>query len=151
MKKFKFKLQSVLDARSKVLENCQLAMAKVLHRLKQEQEHLDYLYTTVNITKCDLENLLSSGNFIDLLSINNHQGYIFKLKNDIINQHKIIADTEVELDAKKNEVLEALKAKTMLEKLKEKAQKEFKFNFEKLDLAEIDEIATNRFKKVNFY
>ena len=75
---------------------------------------------------------------------------MLKLTDDIRNQHKIIADTEVELDAKKNEVLEALKAKTMLEKLKEKALKEFKFNFEKLDLAEIDEIATNRFKKVNF-
>ena len=125
-------------------------MAKVLHRLKLEQDQLQYLYNTLDTTKNDLEKLLSTGKSIDLLRINVHQGYMLKLTDDIRNQHKIIADTEVELDAKKNEVLEALKAKTMLEKLKEKALKEFKFNFEKLDLAEIDEIATNRFKKVNF-
>lgn len=149
MKKFKFKLQSVLDARIKVLENCQLAMSKVQNRLKQQQNHLQYLYNTVNATTKDLEILLSTGTTIDLIKINNHQGYIVKLKNDIRNQHKLIADTEVELEEKKNKVLQALKAKTMLDKLKEKAQMEFKLYFEKLDLAEIDEIATNRFKKAS--
>ena len=148
MKKFKFKLQSVLDARIKVLENCQLAMSKVQNKLKQQQNYLQYLYNTMETTTKDLEILLSTGATIDLVKINNHQGYIVKLKNDIRNQHKLVADTEVELEERKKEVLEALKAKTMLDKLNEKAQIEFKLNFEKLDLAEIDEIATNRFKRI---
>ena len=128
----------------KALEERQLEMAKVQKKLKQQILHLDYLYNTLNNTKIHLETLLEKGAEIDFIIIKSHQDYIQKLHSDIKNQHKIIADTEIELDEKKKEVVEALKAKTILEKLKEKDYKEFIKNFERLDLIQIDEISTNR-------
>ncbi len=93
---------------------------------------------------------MTAGTQIDLMIICCHQNYIEKLKSDIKDQHKIIASIEIELEEKKQKVLEALKAKTMLEKLKEKALKEFKENFERLDMLQIDEIATNRQKRSGY-
>jgi flagellar protein FliJ len=148
VKGFKFKLQSILDARIKVLENCQLAMAKVQNKLNKAVKHLEYLYETLNKNKNDLEKLINTGNKIDCTEVNNYKNYIDKLKIDIKNQHKVIADLEIEMEEKKQAVLEALKAKTMLEKLYEKALKEFKENIEKLDFREIDEIATNRQRRI---
>lgn len=148
MKKFKFRLQSVLDARIKKLEDCQLEMAKVQDRLNKEVQHLECLYETLKNTKNELELILKAGSSINLLEIRSYQGYIVKVKGQITNQHKIIADTENELEGKKQAVLEALKAKTMLEKLKEKNLKEFIANVERLDFVEIDEIATNRHKRI---
>ena len=141
-------MQSVLDARIKVLENCQLEMAKVQDKLNKEIMHLEYLYKTLAATKNDLELLLKEGCEINILEINGYQEYISRLKHKITNQHKLISDTEIELEEKKQAVLEANKAKTMLEKLKEKKLKEFISNVERLEFIEIDEIATNRHKKI---
>ena len=119
-------------------------MAQVQSRLNKAVKHLEYLYQTIDTTKKSLEILLNAGVTIDFTAICGHQNYIEKVKSNIRDQHKIISDIEIELEEKKQAVLEALKAKTMLEKLKEKALKEYKEAFEKLDLKEIDEIATNR-------
>jgi len=148
VKKFQFKLQSVLDARIKALENCQLAMAKVQDKLNKQIKHLEYLYQTLKDTKKELESILDAGANINLIEINSYQGFIVKLKDKIKNQHKLITDTEIELEEKKQAVLEALKAKTMLEKLKEKNLKSFLTNVERLNFIEIDEIATNRHKRM---
>ncbi|MDD3013550.1 MAG: flagellar export protein FliJ [Candidatus Gastranaerophilales bacterium] len=147
MKKFQFKLQSVLDARIKALENCQLAMALVQDKLNKQIKHLEYLYQTLKDSKNELELILGAGSNINLIEINSYQSFIIKLKDKIKDQHKLITDTEIELEEKKQAILQALKAKTMLEKLKEKNLKNFLTNVERLDFIEIDEIATNRHKR----
>lgn len=141
MNNYKFRLQSVLDAREWALENRRLEMAKIQTKLKQQTDHLEYLHNLLKNTKSDLEKMLSSGK-IDFILVSSHRGYIVKLDDDINNQHKLIADTEVELEMKKQEVIEANKAKIMLEKLKEKDLLAFKEKLEKRDLLEIDEITT---------
>ena len=92
-----------------------------------------------------LKSVLSSSLSIDPFTINNYRGYIVKLESDIGHQHKVIADVEFELEEKKNIMLEAMKAKKILEKLKEKGLKEFNEKIEKHTMAEIDDIATSRY------
>jgi len=146
VKGFKFKLQSVLEAKIKKFEDCQLEFAKVKNRLNVENQRLDYLYKTLEQTTAELELVMSSKS-IDYTLIFCYQNYIIKLKQDIRNQHKLIETIEKELDEKNKKMLEALKEKTMMEKLREKAQEEFRKNIERLDMLNIDEIATNRHKK----
>ena len=147
MKKFKFRLQSVLDARVKKLEDLQLEMAQVQNEFRKQTEILENMYQTREKTRINLENNLDTGVKIDIIIIRNHQDYIEKLSNDIKNRHKIVSDKEIELEEKKKEVLEALKAKTIMDKLKEKDYKAFLDEVEKLDLKQIDEIAINRYKQ----
>ncbi len=146
MKGFKFKLQSVLDARENKFKDAQLEFAKVKNKLMIEKNTLDSIYKDLEKTKKGLENIIQSG-VIDHTLTFCHQNYISKLHLDIENQKKLIQEIEKELTEKNQLMLEALKQKTMMEKLKEKAMEEFKRNIERLDMLNIDEIATNRHKK----
>jgi len=144
VKKFRFRLQSILEAREKALEDRQLELAKLLNELRLQEQRLEELYSYQHQTKKSLENLIEQGSKIDFTTIKNHYDYIDKLADDIRNQHKVIVDTEMQVEEKKQEVLEALKAKTMMEKLKEKDYKKFLDEFEAYEAKEIDEIAINR-------
>jgi flagellar export protein FliJ len=146
VKKFKFKLQIVLDKRQKELEDRQLEMAQIQSILKQQTDKLEMLINSQNLTKSALETMLGNSQNIDLVSIKIHQDYIDKLSGDIQNQHKIISDTEQELEAKQQEVIEALKAAKMLEKLKEKHHREFLVEFEFQQQKELEDITQARFR-----
>ena len=146
MKKFRFKLQVVLEKRQKELEDKQLEMAQVQALLKQQTCELERLICKQAQTREHLEQILSQNASIDLMSIKIHQDYIDKLSSDIQMQHKIIADTEQELEFKKQEVIEALKATKTLEKLKEKQLKEFLVEFEFQQQKELEDITQARFR-----
>ena len=146
MKGFKFRLESVLGARQKKLEDCQLNFAKAKNKLHRENMILVDIVKALNETILSLEKVLNAGG-IDQTLIFIHQNYIIKLKEDIKNQKIIIETAEKELEEANMLMLEALKAKKIMEKLREKALNEFK---EKTGMQEkllIDEIATCRYKK----
>ena len=130
MKKFKFRLENVLELRTKTLEDRQLEMAAIQARLNDANNKLDSLEQSRLQAKRDLENILGAGENIEFIRVKNYQDYIAKLDDDISIQHKVIADIENELELKQEEVREALKAKKMLEKLKEKEYKAFLKDFE---------------------
>ena len=146
MKKFKFKLQVVLEKRQKELEDKQLEMAKVQSLLKKQEDELERLIQKQDQTRTALDEMLSQNTSIDLMSIKIHQDYIEKLGCDIQSQHKLISDTEQELEAKQQEVIEALKATKTLEKLKEKQKKEFLVEFEFQQQKELEDITQARFR-----
>ena len=123
-----------------------MEFAKVKNSLNNEKKTLKSLYKELKQTITGLELIIKSGN-MDYTLIFCHQNYILKLKINIKNQHKLIEKIEKELKEKNQIMLNALKEKTMMEKLKEKALGEFKKNAEKLDLLQIDEIAVNRYKR----
>ena len=146
MKKFKFKLQIVLDKRQKELEDKQLEMSKVQALLKKQTDELENLIQKQDQTRSALDGILGQNVSIDLMTIKIHQDYIEKLSVDIYNQHKIIADTEQELEFRQQEVIESLKAAKMLEKLKEKQYKEFLVEFEFQQQKELEDVTQARFR-----
>ena len=146
MKGFKFRLQSVLDARQKKLEDCQLGFAKAQNKLHCENLVMANIVKALDETNLSLEEVLKAGN-IDNTIILIHQNYIFTLKENIKKQKTIIEQAEKELEEKNQLMLEALKAKKVMEKLKEKALDEFKENINRHEMLLIDEIATGRYTK----
>lgn len=146
MKKFKFRLENVLELRTKTLEDRQLEMAAIQVRLNEANNKLDSLEQSRLQAKGDLENILGAGENIEFIRVKNYQDYIAKLDDDISIQHKVIADIENELELKQEEVREALKAKKMLEKLKEKEYKAFLKDFEQREAKELDDIALTRYR-----
>ena len=146
MKKFKFRLENVLELRTKTLEDRQLEMAAIQVRLNDANNKLDSLEQSRLQAKRDLENILGAGENIEFIRVKNYQDYIAKLDDDISIQHKVIADIENELELKQEEVREALKAKKMLEKLKENEYKAFLKDFEQREAKELDDIALTRYR-----
>ena len=146
MKGFKFRLQSVLDARQKKLEDCQLNFAKAKNRLHRENLVLTNFIKVLDETVLSLKEVLNSGG-IDNTIIFIHQNYITTIKESIKKQKIVIEIAEKELEEKNKLMLEALKALKVMEKLKEKALEEFKENINRHEMLMIDEIATCRYAK----
>ncbi len=121
-------------------------MAAIQVRLNDANNKLDSLEQSRLQAKRDLENILGAGENIEFIRVKNYQDYIAKLDDDISIQHKVIADIENELELKQEEVREALKAKKMLEKLKEKEYKAFLKDFEQREAKELDDIALTRYR-----
>ncbi len=151
MKKFQFRLQSVLDARIKHLENCQLEMAKVQNELSREAQILENFFKSRKERQQSVNQMLKSGQNMDFPVTHTFRHYLAKTGEDIARQKLKIMQIEKELDEKKQVVMESLKAKTMLERLKEKDYKAYIANLEKLDLMEIDEIANRKSAMKNYY
>jgi len=146
VKGFKFRLQSVLDARQKKLEDCQLNFAKAKNRLHRENLVLSNFIKVLDETILSLKETLNNRE-IDNTIIFVHQNYIITTKESIKKQKVVIEIAEKELEEKNRLMLEALKAKKVMEKLKEKALEEFKENINRHEMLIIDEIATCRYTK----
>lgn len=147
MKKFSFRLQTVLEMREKKLEDKRREMAKVIAQLNEQTQYLDALVSKQYMAKNTLEGIYESGRELDILEITNYKDYIGKVIVDIKNQEEIIQKTKYLLRFKQLEVTEALKAVKVMEKLKETQEKKFYQHYEYVLAKEIDDIASTRYKR----
>lgn len=145
LKKFKFRLQVVLDMRENELEQRQMEMAKIVSALNAQKDKLQNIFLSQQRNTQELEALYNSGD-IDVVQIENYRGYGIKLISDARNQERIIQNTEMLLKRKQLEVLEAHKKVETLKKLKEKQEKEFHKEFLQSEMKELDDITSARFK-----
>lgn len=148
MKKYSFRLQTVLEMREKKLEDKRREMAKVIAQLNEQNAVLQGFTTRKEQVKNNLENIYSSGETLDILEITNYKNYLGKVTVDIKNQEKVIEKTQYLLKFKQLEVTEALKEVKVLEKLKETQEKKFYNHVNYVEAKELDDIASTRFKKI---
>ena len=146
LKKFKFRMQVVLDLREKELEEKQMEMAKIVASLNAQKETLQNILIAQAKNTEAMEALNTSDNF-DVSSAEMHRDYGMKLINDARNQERIIANTESILKVKQKEVFEAHKKVEVLKKLKEKQEKEYYKEFLQAETKEIDDITSARFRQ----
>lgn len=144
MKKFKFRLQVVLDMREHELEQRQMEAAKIVAILQEQQAKLEGI---VNSQKRAAEemNALYTNNTLDIQEIQNYHSFILKLEVDEKNQMRVINNTKSILEKKQEEVREAHKKAEVLRKLKEKQEKEYYKAFLASEIKEIDDITSARF------
>ena len=145
MKKFKFRLQVVLNMRENELEQRQMEMAKILTALQAQEDKLRNIIASQIKNNEQLEILYSSSD-LDLVQIDGHKGFSIKLTSDAKNQERIINNTKNLLKIKQKEVLEAHKKVEILKKLKEKQEQEYYKEFLQAEIKEIDDITSARFK-----
>ncbi len=145
MKKFKFRLQVVLDMREKELEARRMEMAKIISALNSQKEKLQ------SILKHQQDNIkaqesLSLSDNLDIFQLEEHRTFGIKLIMDANNQERIIKNTETILSRKQQEVKEAHQKVEVLKKLKEKQENEYYKSFLEAETKEIDDITSARFK-----
>lgn len=145
MKKFQFRLQTVLEMRKKVLEQKQLEMAKIVQELNLQIDHRDNLIATEEKSRNTLENEHMVGE-IDIDQISNYKNYLEQLLLDIRKTEDKINNIRKIVKIKQAEVQEAYKKVKILEKLKEKQEKEFYANADKMFDKEIDDLAITRYE-----
>ena len=149
MKKYSFKLQTVLDMREKVLETKQLEMAKIAGILNSQIQQLEGLFSRIENTKNSLETIYESDEELDIFEITSYKNFLGKVTNDVKIQERTIENTRIILKSKQVEVNAAFKEVKILEKLKEKQEKSFYQNYEYIQSKEIDDIASTRYHRVS--
>ena len=148
MKKYSFRLQTVLGIREKKLEDKRLEMAKVIATLNEQNAQLETIIGRQANAKSTLENIYSNGQELDILEITNYKDYLGKMIVDAKNQEATIERTKNLLKFKQLEVTEALKEVKILEKLKETQEKKFYQEILYTEAKELDDIASTRFKRI---
>ncbi len=138
-------MQVVLDIREKELEERQMEMAKILAVLNEQKEKLQLILNAQEENRLKLEELCTSSE-LDIAQVESHRNYGIILAQDASNQQRLIRNTEVILEKKQLEVLEAHKKVEVLKKLKEKQEKEFYQEFLQAEMKEIDDITSSRFR-----
>ena len=145
MKKFKFRLQVVLDMREKELDERRRELARISAALNQQQEKLDNIFKHQALNNQEQEELVAAGN-LDIFQLEEHRSFGIKLIVDAQNQERIINNTKKILEHKQKEVKEAHQKVEVLKKLKEKQEKEYYQAFLQAEIKEIDDITSARFK-----
>ncbi len=147
MKKYKFRLQTVLDIKAKKLEQKLLELAQIVAVLNKEVEIEKQLVLERNA----LQNTIITMNTIDspksLFEIQNSRGYWGSLGVKIAQQRERIKNVEVFLNAKQAEVNEAVKEKRVLENLKEKEEEKFYQEFLAYERQELDDLSISRYRR----
>ena len=146
MKKYSFRLQSVLEIRETALEDKRLEMAKVLKLLNDYENELKTLEEKTVNYNVELEGISNSNDYINVADIAGYNNYLVDIEQKIKNQKFLIENTKKVLREKQSEVNEALKEVKVLEKLKETQSQKFYKAIEKKEAEEIDDIITARYK-----
>lgn len=148
MKKYSFRLQTVLEIREKKLEDKRREMAAVISQLNEQNQKLEELFSKQSSAKNTLETIYGSGNELDILEITNYKDYLGRIVVESKNQEQIIEKTKNTLRFKQLEVTNALKEVKILEKLKETQEKKFYQEILDVEAKELDDIASTRYNKV---
>ena len=144
LKKFKFRLQVVLDMRENELEQRQMEMAKILEMLKKQESELQDIINSQQLNNEQMETLYTLAS-LDIQQIEAHRQYGLKLIVDAKNKERIIANTKMLLSKKQIEVREAHKKVEVLKKLKENQEEKYYKDFLAAEIKEIDDLTSARF------
>ena len=144
MKKFKFRLQVVLDMRENELEKRRIEAAKILAILNEQKAQLNNILLAQKKNSEEIEELYNMDVF-DIPQVEGHRDYGLKLITDETNQKRIIENTNAILEKKQIEVREAHKKVEVLKKLKEKQEEQYYKDFLASEVKETDDITSARF------
>ena len=132
--------------RQKKLEQKQLEMADIVYMLNVQNEKLNNLFKRQLQTKDNLDAIYESDEELDISGISSYKNFLAKMTSDIKSQENVINNTKQILKVKQMEVTEALKEVKVLDKLKEKQEKKFYFDFQYAEGKELDDIVNTRYR-----
>ncbi|MBR2386798.1 flagellar export protein FliJ [bacterium] len=148
MKKFKFRMQTILEIREKKLDDERLKLAEIQNILNSQLDILNEMQFKRQeiIGKIDALQAQPEMNIPEIVALRN---YLERVQSDIQTQLELIKRTQIRLDEQKIEVENAYKDLKSLENLKEKQEKEHYRNILMMEAKEIDDIAISRYKGDN--
>lgn len=144
MKKYTFRLQTVLDIKANKLNEKLVELAQVQQILSVEEEKLANLKSRKNVAYEELIQIYSLEKALDIQEVCNYKGFLGKIEIEIKQQEDRIENVMFFVKQKQAEVNQALKEKKILEKLKEKEKNAYYQEFIKQEAKELDDLASTR-------
>ena len=123
MAKFVFRLQSVLNLKSRLEEQQRNAFASARRRVDEEEEKLNTLYGRLDHYEEEGRNMLSDS--LHVRDIIDNENAISIVKGFIEDQKIALKLAEQKLEEERLKLVEAMKEKKMYERLREKAYESY--------------------------
>ena len=143
MKKFVFRLETLLYHRRSIEERERIKFSRIRGELLAELDHLETLQAKHAETRSELA-LKKSGE-CDSREISWFYRFLDRLSLEMAVARERIAQLERELEVQKQIMIEASRDKKMIENLRLKKEKEFLVSLERQEQKSVDEIVVTRF------
>jgi len=142
MKKFSFRLQTVLDHAQREEDRLKQELSRLQMRLQEAMEKLSQLRQRRLETRADY--LKKTKGPVNIDEIKTLKGNLEMLDKVIQQQLKEVADIEDAIAKKIPEVVKGMQKRQILDQLKERKQLEHKKESERLEINLIDDTTTPR-------
>lgn len=148
MKKYTFRLQTVLDIKANKLNEKLVELAQIQQILSAEESKLEDLKSRKTNAYEELIQIYSLEKTLDIQEVCNYKGFLGKIEIEIKQQEDRIENVMFFVKQKQAEVNQALKEKKILEKLKEKEKNAYYQEFIKQEAKELDDLASTRYTRL---
>lgn len=143
MAKFKYRMQNILDIKTKLETQAQNEYGIANRKYLEEQAALQELMIRRVEYEKSLKELVEG--MLDIKSINNARNDVNNIKTLVRRQMMEVHKAEIVLEKTRNELNEKMKERKTHEKLKEHALDEFKADLQIAETKEIDELVSYTF------
>lgn len=143
MKKFKFKLETVLKVKIRVEELRQKELKEAEVRREQARRQLIQRQEEVQATVANYREQFQAS--IDLNKANDYHRFLLWLNKQVELAMQRLEQCEQEVRERRLKLMEATREKKVLEKLKEKAYEEYKAEELREEIKFLDELGTGQF------
>ncbi len=144
MKKFKYRLQTLLKAREQLEKERQKQHAAALHQVYNQQQTLRQIAKDKQDTfSGQRRGMTGSVSVAEMLVYTRH---ILKLKREMLAGRELLNILKKDEGEKRRSLMEASKEHKIYEKLKERQQEQFNYAVEQHATKENDEAALNSFR-----
>ena len=140
MAKFKYRMQNILDIKTKLETQAQNEYGIANRKYLEEQAALQELMIRRVEYEKSLKELVEG--MLDIKSINNARNDVNNIKTLVRRQMMEVHKAEIVLEKTRNELNEKMKERKTHEKLKEHALDEFKADLQMAETKEIDELVS---------
>lgn len=143
-KKFKYRLEKVLDFRTKKVEQLQAELALAIRDRDTEVAMLNALSEKRTKAQKSLEGYLARGEVVEVQQTNT---FLENLAKKLESQTRIVAKMNEKVELIRKKLVVASKEKKIMEKHKEKKHEEWKVEMGKIEAKQLDEMAGTIFRK----
>lgn len=137
MKRFRFKLQTLLDQRRRREDVLQVELGEIIREEAKELERLAEIESRMAELQSRRARLERRNAAVELLM----DEYAQALRDDIKVQHLTIEAVRRRLEAKRAEVVEAMKARKLIEALRDKQERDYMLAIARAEQSALDEVA----------
>ena len=137
----RFSLETALKVRKRLEKFYQKALADEVHSEKQYKEKLEIMNSTLEMHNKDLDDAKENGLSISQLILGGNFQQRIEQQIEVV-EYQLKEQQEV-VDLKRHELTLATQKKRVLEILKDKENKKYRDEMERLERLEADEIAQN--------
>ncbi len=146
MDSFNFRLQPVLEHRRRLENRAKQELARAKTAERQAREVLTSMETAFGNGQSDMADARRAE--IDASEVAVYQRYLNRLKQDIAEQGDIVTTLHVHSEQRRSEVIDGMKARKVVEKLKERQCREHQIEVNRNDQKQVDEFATTRYNRL---